>query len=436
MSKRASIREGQTAPSDWHRIARSALAACIRDGIAGLSGGQLAVLVVYLSRPKHFEPVTRTQAWESTLQQINARIGQCLRDADRYARLSDEKLCVVLSGLASGAQAVLAAVRILSALQDTFHDDAKSISAQACVGIAICPDHARDADELVTCADTAAGIASKSEDGYHVFRPEDRSDPGNSYGEIEGQLINAIRLNELPVYYQPQIEVGTGRCVGAEALLRWKASGTVDVPPGALIRMAERAGFIAPLTFAVINTVLRQAAEFRREGVDVNLSVNISTRMLADMEMPDLVQRAIDTWDVPADRLTFEITETAMIDDIARSLQLLARLRDMGVRLSMDDFGTGYSSLAYLQRLPLHELKIDKTFVANMLTSRGDRQIVQSVIDLSHNFSLQAVAEGVEDRPTFDALKAMECDVAQGYLFSPALPYAEFVHWFKDWSGW
>ena len=200
--------------------------------------------------------------------------------------------------------------------------------------------------------------------------------------------------------------------------------------------MAERAGFIAPLTFAVINTVLRQAAEFRREGVDVNLSVNISTRMLADMEMPDLVQRAIDTWDVPADRLTFEITETAMIDDVARSLQLLARLRDMGVRLSMDDFGTGYSSLAYLQRLPLHELKIDKTFVANMLTSRGDRQIVQSVIDLSHNFSLQAVAEGVEDRPTFDALKAMECDVAQGYLFSPALPYAEFVHWFKDWSGW
>ena len=429
------MREGPTALSDSHQLARSALAACIRDGIAKPSGGPLGVLMVYLSRPKHFEPVTRVHAWESMLQQIDARIGKHLRDSDRYARMSDEKLCVVLFGLNSGAQAVLAAVRILSALQEPLGDDAKNIPALACIGIATCPEHAQDADELVMCADIAAGIACKSGDGYHVFRPEDRSDTGNSYGEVEDQLLNAIRLNELPVYYQPQIEVRSGRCLGAEALLRWKASGAADVPPGVLIGMAERAGFIAPLTFAVINTVLRQAAEFRRQGVDVNLSVNISTMMLADTEMPDIVQQAIDTWDVPADRLTLEITETVMIGDVERSLQLLGRLRSMGVRLSMDDFGTGYSSLAYLQRLPLHELKIDKTFVANMLTSRGNRQIVQSVIDLSHNFALQAVAEGVEDLPTFEALKAMGCDVAQGYLFSSALSYADFVLWLKDWSA-
>lgn len=435
MSNRASTHQGQTAASDRHRIGRSALAARITEGIADLSGGQFAVLMVYLSRPKHFEPVTRVLAWESTLQQIDARIGKSLRDADRYARLSDEKVCVVLPGLVSGAQAVLGAVRILSELQDLLGTEAKNILAQTCVGIAICPDHACDADDLVNCAEIAARIASRGEDGYHVFRPEDRSQAGDSYGEIEGQLINAIRLNELPVYYQPQIEVGTGRCVGAEALLRWKASGTVDVPPGAVIGIAEHAGLIAPLTFAVINTVLRHAAEFLSEGVEVNLSVNISARMLADVEMPEIVQQAIDTWNVPASRLTFEITETAMIGDAERSLMLLARLRDMGVRLSIDDFGTGYSSLAYLERLPLNELKIDKTFVAKMLTSRGDRQIVQSVIDLSHNFSLQAVAEGVEDRPTFDELKAMGCDIAQGYLFSPALSYAEFVRWLKDWSG-
>jgi diguanylate cyclase len=435
MSNRASIREKPTAVSDSHRISRSALADCIREGIVKLSGGPLGVLIVYLSRPKHFEPVTRTQAWESKLQQIDARIGKHLRDADRYARMSDEKLCVVLSGLNNGAQAVLAAVRILAALREPLDDDARNIPAKACVGIALCPEHAHDADDLVTCADIAADIASTGEDGYHVFRAEDRRDTGNAYGEVEDELLNAIRLNALPVYYQPQIDVGSGRCVGAEALLRWKASGAMDIPPSALIGMAERAGFIAPLTFAVINTVLRQAAEFRREGVDVNLSVNISTRMLADMEMPDIVQQAIDTWEVPADRLTLEITETVMISDVERSLQLLGRLRSIGVRLSMDDFGTGYSSLAYLQRLPLHELKIDKTFVANMLTSRGNRQIVQSVIDLSHNFALQAVAEGVEDRATFDALKTMGCDVAQGYLFSPALSYAEFVHWMQDWSG-
>jgi diguanylate cyclase (GGDEF)-like protein len=411
------------------------LAACIRDAIASRSGKELAVLVVYLSRPKHFEPVTRIEAWESTLQQIDARIAKHLREADRYTRLSDEKLCVVLSGLTSSQQAVLAAVRILSALQEQLGDEPNTLPVHACVGIATFPQHGRDADELVSCADIAAGIAAKSEDGYYLLGPEDRSDSVNSYSEIEGQLISAIRLNDLPVHYQPQIEVATGRCLGAEALLRWKASGSADAPPATLIAMAERAGFISPLTFAVINTVLRQAAIFHRNGVDVNLSVNLPTRMLSDMEMPDMVQQALDTWDVPADRLTLEITETVMIDDVDRSLQLLARLRQMGVRLSMDDFGTGYSSLAYLQRLPLHELKIDKTFVANMLTSRGDRQIVQSVIDLSHNFSLQAVAEGVEDRPTFDALKSMGCDVAQGYLFSRALPFAEFTRWIEDWAG-
>ena len=432
MSERAS---GGQMSADWHRITRSALAACIRDGITELSDRHLAVLVVHFARPKHYDPVSRMQAWELTLQQIDERIGRRLRDADRYARLSDEKLCVVLADLASGAQAVLAAVRILSALQEPLDQDAKNIPARPCVGIALYPAHARDADDLVACADVAAGIAVKSEDGYHVFRPEDRGDVGSSYGEIESQLINAIRLNELPVYYQPQIEVGSGRCLGAEALLRWKASGTAHVPPSTIVAMAERAGLIAALTFGVLNTVLRQAAESIREGVDVNLSVNISTTMLADLEMPEMVQQIIETWKVPADRLTLEITETVMMDNVERSVQLLARLRRMGVRLSMDDFGTGYSSLAYLQRLPLHELKIDRTFVANMLTSSGDRQIVQSIIDLSHNFSLQAVAEGVEDRPSFEALKAMGCDVAQGYLFSPALAYPEFVNWLKNWSG-
>jgi len=431
MRKQASIPQGQSVGPDPRRIARSALAAYIKAEIADSTGKPLAVLMVNLSRSKQFEPITRVSAWESTLRQIDVRIAQILRAPDRYARLSDEKLCVVLPGLANGTQAVLAAIRILSALKNPLDAEAKGVPVRASVGIAICPDHGRDADELVSCADIAAHIAAESEDGYHVLRPEDRSEAGILYGDIEGQLLHAIRLNELPVHYQPQIEISTGRCVGAEALLRWKASGVSDVSPGAAIGIAEHAGFIAPLTYAVINTVLRHAADFRRKGVHVNLSVNISTQMLADVEMPDMVQQAIDTWDVPADRLTFEITESAMIGDVERSLLVLSRLRDMGIRLSIDDFGTGYSSLAYMKRFPVHELKIDKMFVANMLTSRGDQQIVRSVIDLSHNFSLQAVAEGVENGQTFDELKAMGCDIAQGYLFSRALPYDEFVLWLK-----
>src|SRR6266571_4807621 len=390
MRKQASIPQGQSVGPDPRRIARTALAAYIKAEIADSTGKPLAVLMVNLSRSKQFEPITRVSAWESTLRQIDVRIAQILRAPDRYARLSDEKLCAVLPGLANGTQAVLAAIRILSALKNPLDAEAKGVPVRASVGIAICPDHGRDADELVSCADIAAHIAVESEDGYHVIRPEDRSEAGILYGDIEGQLLHAIGLNELPVHYQPQIEISTGRCVGAEALLRWKASGVSDVSPGAAISIAEHAGFIAPLTFAVINTVLRHAADFRRKGVHVNLSVNISTQMLADVEMPDIVQQAI---------------------------------------------GTGDSSLAYMKRFPVHELKIDKMFVANMLTSRGDQQIVRSVIDLSHNFSLQAVAEGVENGQTFDELKAMGCDIAQGYLFSRALPYDEFVLWLKAWRA-
>ena len=197
------------------------------------------------------------------------------------------------------------------------------------------------------------------------------------------------------------------------------------------IDIAEQAGLIGPLTFAVINTVLRDAVQFRRQGVDINLSINLSTKVLSDLEMPDIVQQAMETWDVRPDHLTFEITEGVMIGDIERSLVVLNRLRDMGLRLSIDDFGTGYSSLAYMKRFPVHELKIDQSFVANMLTSRGDRQIVQSVIDLSHNFALQVVAEGVENEETLEALKAMGCDLAQGFLFSRALAYGEFLEWIR-----
>jgi diguanylate cyclase (GGDEF)-like protein len=431
--KQTPISQGQSVGSDSRRIARSALAAYIKTEIANSMSKPLAVLMVNLLRSKHFESITRVSAWELALQQIDVRVARILRALDRYARLSEEKLCIVLPGLANGTQAVLAATRIVSALQEPFNAEAKDISVRASVGIAIWPDHGNDADELVRCADMAAHIAAKGGENYHVIRPDDHSDIKMLDGDTERQLLRAIRQNELSVHYQPQIEIGTGRCIGAEALLRWAASGIADVSTDAVISIAEHAGLIAPLTFAVINTVLRDAVNFRREGVDVNLSVNISTEILADLEMPDIVQQAIDTWDVPANSLTFEITESVMIGDVERSLLVLTRLRDMGIRLSIDDFGTGYSSLAYMKRFPVHELKIDKIFVANMLTSLGDRQIVQSVIDLSHNFSLQVVAEGVENGQTFEELKAMGCDIAQGYLFSRALAYGEFVRWLKAW---
>ena len=420
---------GSATVADIRGVARPALAAFIESEIAQSKARPLAVLMVSVARPRQLESITRVSAWEQKLQQIDIRIARILRATDRYARLSEEKLCIVLPMLANGAQAVLAAARIAAALHEPANNETKDMSVRASVGIAIWPEHGADADELVRCADMAAHIAAEAGEEYHVIRPEDRVDLQRLDGDTEGQLLHAIRKNELLVHYQPQIDVRSGRCIGAEALLRWTATTGAALPTAMAIDIAEQAGLIGPLTFAVINTVLRDAVQFRRQGVDINLSINLSTKVLSDLEMPDIVQQAMETWDVRPDHLTFEITEGVMIGDIERSLVVLNRLRDMGLRLSIDDFGTGYSSLAYMKRFPVHELKIDQSFVANMLTSRGDRQIVQSVIDLSHNFALQVVAEGVENEETLEALKAMGCDLAQGFLFSRALAYGEFLEW-------
>ena len=415
--------------ADSRCIGRPALADFISDEIRNDHAKPLAVLMVSLLRPRQFESITRVSAWDSKLKQIDARIARVLRATDRFTRLSDEKLCIVLPFLATGAQAMLAAARISAVLQDAGAGEMNNIAVRSSVGIAIWPEHGVDADDLVRSADMAAHIAAESGEEFHTIRPEDRSDLQRLDTDTEGQLVQAIRQNELIVFYQPQIDIATRRCIGAEALLRWNLNDTASVSTAMAISIAEQTGLIGPLTYSVINTSLRDADRLRKEGIELTLSVNMSTKMLTDLEVPDIVQQAIETWDVAPDSLTFEITEGVMIGDIERSLVVLTRLRDMGIRLSIDDFGTGYSSLAYMKRFPVQELKIDKSFVANMLSSHGDRQIVQSVIDLSHNFALQVVAEGVEDEATFAELKSMGCDTAQGFLFSPALSYHEFVKW-------
>ena len=424
--------EALIAIDDSRLLARQGMAEFIQSEIDTTDSARaLAVLLVNLNRPRQFESLTRVSAWSLRLRHLDSGIAQMLRATDRYARLSDDKLCIVLPSLATGTQAVLAAARIAAALQEPAAMDVMDAAIRPSIGIAIWPDGGHDADELVRGADMAAHIASERGEEYHVLQPEDRRDLQRLDADTESRLVQAIRQNELIVHYQPQIDFATGRCVGAEALLRWPASESANVSTATAIAIAEQGGLIAPLTIGVINMVLRDAVRMRREGVDLNLSINLSTRMLTDLEIPDIILQAIETWDIPPERLTFEITESVMIGDIERSLAILNRLRDLGVRLSIDDFGTGYSSLAYMKRFPVQELKIDKSFVANMLTSKGDRQIVQSVIDLSHNFALQVVAEGVETNATFDELKAMGCDVAQGFLFSPALGYDSFIEWMK-----
>jgi EAL domain-containing protein (putative c-di-GMP-specific phosphodiesterase class I) len=289
------------------------------------------------------------------------------------------------------------------------------------------------AEELIVHSDIAVGIARQRDLAQHVFQAEDRRG-SDIYLGLETPLREAVRSNRLELHFQPQIDVTTGKAVSAEALLRWNAPDFGMVSPTTVIRIAEASGIGGGLTAWIINSALRQQAEWIKRGVMVKLSLNLSTLSLSDGELPDAVSQAIGTWNTDPSTLTFEITENATVGNTVRSTETILRLKELGVKLAIDDFGTGHSSLSYLKSFPLDELKIDKPFIQQLRTSAADQKIVKSVIALSHDFGMKVVAEGVEDEATFRELKKLGCDLAQGYAYSPALPAANFIDWFQKHS--
>jgi EAL domain-containing protein (putative c-di-GMP-specific phosphodiesterase class I)/GGDEF domain-containing protein len=396
--------------------------------IAQATNGRLAVLLIELRRVDRLQALLKGPPASLTLSLVIERLRPILRPEDRLAAISEEQVCVVLPRLAHPSQAVLAAVKCLRALDRPIAHEGGTAVLRPCVGIATAPENPADPAQLLMVADVARRIAGTREEGYHVFQPEDNVE-AEIYHGLDIDLERAIRANELEVHFQPQVDLRTGKAVAAEALLRWRHPTSGQVPPLTVISIAESTGLIGTLTYWVLNAVLRNAVSLAREGILPRFSVNLSTRSLVDAELPDIVEQALGTWGIPADRITLEITESAMIGDAERSMATLTRLKATGVGLSIDDFGTGYSSLAYLKRFPLDELKIDRLFVGGLATDRGDHQIVRSVIDLARNFDLRSVAEGVEDEATREELRRMGCDLAQGYLISRPLPERDFRSW-------
>ncbi len=396
--------------------------------IARATEGRLAVLVVELRRVDRLQALLKGPAASTTMALVLERVRKVLRHEDRAAPINDDELCIVLPRLTHPTQAVLAAVKVLRALDRPIAHDGGSAVLRPCVGITTVPEHGYDPAELLMAADVARRIAATREEGYHVVAAEDTIE-SEVYRGLDLDLERALRANELEVFYQPQVDLATGQPAAAEALTRWRHAHAGDIPAETVIGIAERAGFITSLTLWVLNAVLRHAAAMARDGARPRFAVNLSTRTLTDPELPTLVDQAIKTWGVPAGMITLEITESSMIADAERSMAMLTRLKATGVQLAIDDFGTGYSSLAYLKRFPLDELKIDRLFVSGLLTDRGDRQIVRSVINLAHNFELRAVAEGVEDAASLEELKRLGCDFAQGFVVSPPLSEKAFREW-------
>jgi EAL domain-containing protein (putative c-di-GMP-specific phosphodiesterase class I) len=281
---------------------------------------------------------------------------------------------------------------------------------------------------LLRRADVAMYVAKRSNAG-HAFYTADQDQHSPMRLAMVSELRRAIDANELSLYFQPKVDLRTGQITCVEALVRWKHVRHGLLGPDLFVPIAEQTGLIRPLARWVLDAALRQCNRWRQAGLDLAVAVNLSMRNLHDPEIADMIRQLLTRWGVPPASLTIEITESTLMADAARAMEVLERLRSMGVGVSIDDFGTGYSSLAYLKRLPVHELKLDKSFVAHMASDGNDAAIVRSTVGLAHDLGLSVVAEGVEDEQTWDLLARLGCDIAQGYFISRPLPPRGLREW-------
>jgi len=389
------------------------------------------VLVVDLDRFKEVNDTLGHAHGDLLLQAVGPRLAEVLRAQDTVARVSGDEFAVLLPGLPDAAGALGAAERVLAALHRPFELEAATVDVEASVGVAVAPLDGTAAEVLLRHADVAMHAAKDLSAGVVAYQPEREAQaPGRL--ALLGELRRALDAGELVMHYQPKVDVASGEVCGAEALVRWQHPERGLLPPGAFLPVAESTGLIGRLTLTVLDLVLAQVAAWAATGQALPVAVNLSARRLHDAALPDEVARALARHGVPASLLRLEITESAIMSDPDRALAILRRLAAAGVRLSLDDFGTGYSSMSYLRELPVDELKVDRSFVMEMTGKENDGVLVRSAVDLGHNLGLAVVAEGVEDGPTLEALSALGCDIAQGYLLARPMDARGFERWCCD----
>jgi diguanylate cyclase (GGDEF)-like protein len=422
------------------RVSASAALAEALAPQAAAAGGRregtpshVSVLMLDMDRFKHVNDVMGYEIGDRMLQQVAQRLGQvCVRQGDLVARLSGDEFAVLLPATDT-RDGLRVAERVAAAFEVPLVLDDQTIDLRASIGVATSPDHAHDADTLLSRAEVAMYAAKRRGVGALAYDPAFDSGSARTISLLSG-LRQAVDKGELRLVLQPKVALHTASVEGAEALVRWQHPQRGLVPPMEFIPFAEQTGFIRTLTAWILDECLRTWRVLASQGLAMPLSVNLSTRDLMDLELPQRFAALLQRHGVPAEALCLEITESAIMDDPARAQQTLERLHEMGLRLAIDDFGTGYSSLAYLKRLPVHELKIDKSFVMQMERDSDDAKIVRSTVDLAHNLGLSVVAEGVETASHWRTLRGLDCDLAQGYLIARPLPADEFAGWVRRWA--
>jgi diguanylate cyclase (GGDEF)-like protein len=364
---------------------------------------------------------------DELLEQVAARLRGALREDDMVARLGGDEFAILLPDVRSVADADAAARRVRQLFVPPFMLGDLALHVDTSIGVACLPDHADDASSLMRMADVAMYTAKTHRLGVSVYSPEeDDSSPARLV--LLGDLHRALSVeDELELHYQPKIDLRTGRTVGLEALMRWRHPTRGMLPPDLFVPLAEQSGLIHDLTRYALGVCVAQLAAWRDEGGEpVPVAVNLSAHDVTSPAVVEVIEGLLARYDVPPALLEVEITETALVTDPSRVVPVLQRLGDTGVRVSIDDFGIGNTSISQLRDLPVHGLKIDRLFVADLGADgrRGSEVVVKAMVDLAHSFGLEVVAEGVEDDGTAEALRRLTVDQAQGYLYSRAVPAA------------
>jgi diguanylate cyclase len=388
-------------------------------------GPEVTVMLLDIDRFKEINDALGHETGDLLLREFGERIQPTLRVHETLARLGGDEFGILLP-TGSADEATLIAERVHDALTAPFTLRGLSLEVATSIGIATFPHHGEDADALLQHADVAMYLAKEAHVGTTVYdADQDENDAARL--ALAGELRSAIDSDQLLLHFQPKADLESGRIVGAEALVRWQHPERGFIPPGEFVPIAERTGLIKPLSRYVLTAALSQCATWNAAGLELHVAVNLTIPDLLDLELPDRIAALLVETGVRPAQLELEITESTILADPFRVRQVLNRLNEMGLRLAIDDFGTGYSSLAYLKRLPVQTIKIDRSFVMEMCADASDATIVRSTIDLGRNLGLDIVAEGVETQEVWDALRAQGCTLAQGYLIGKPMPADELV---------
>lgn len=391
--------------------------------LAQRGGDRLALLFLDLDGFKHVNDTFGHHVGDAALREIARRLGATVRAADTVARLGGDEFAIVVPGADEGRAKELAA-RVLRALEQPFAVQQQDIVVGGSVGIALYPEHGADADELLRHADLAMYSAKTALASFAVYERAHEED-GSERFTLLAELGAGIERDELALLYQPVVGLRSLEVLGVEALVRWRHPSRGLLAPSEFVPLAERTGRIRALSAWVLDAALRQSHEWRSRGLALQVAVNLSMRNVLDAQLAAMVAELLAKWDVPPATLTLEITESALVADAERAAETVARLRALGVRVSIDDFGSGYSSIGYLRQLHADEVKIDRAFIVE----ERDDAVVRATVDLAHALGLRVVAEGVEDERALGRLRALGVDSVQGYYVSPPLEAAKLERW-------